>query len=78
MAKYREISPSLIGCSCVIKPTLGCYQNSKFGVVVDETKTLLKIRVEGESYNWKFSKKDMLRTGIEMKEVPCYKLEFNE
>jgi hypothetical protein len=62
----------------MIKPTHDSYQKSKSGVVVDETKTLLKIRVEGESYNWKFSKKDMLRTGVEMKEAPCYKLEFNE
>jgi hypothetical protein len=78
MAKYGEISPSSIGCSCVIKPTHGSYQNSRSGVVVDETKTRLNIRVEGESYNWKFSKKDMLRAGIEKNEVPCYELELNE
>jgi RNase P/RNase MRP subunit p29 len=78
MAKYGETSPSLIGCSCVIKSTHGSYQNSSSGVVVDETKTLLKIRVEGESYNWKFSKKDMLRTGGEMNDIAYYKLELNE
>jgi hypothetical protein len=78
MAKYGEISPSSIGCPCVIKPTHSSQQNSKSGVVVDETKTRLNIRVEGESYNWKFSKEDMLRTGIEMNEVSCYKLELHE
>jgi hypothetical protein len=62
----------------VINPTHDSYQNSKSGVVVDETKTRLNIHVEGEIYNWKFSKKDMLRTGIKKSEIPCYELELNE
>ncbi len=78
MAKYMELSPCLIGHSCVIKTTQGGHQKNKQGVIVDETLTLLKIRVDDECYNWKFSKKDMLRTEVEKTEFPCYMLELDE
>ncbi|WP_210467466.1 hypothetical protein [Vibrio crassostreae] len=76
MAEYGELSPSDIGRECILKPTHGAYQKAKSGVIIDETKTLLKVRVDGEIYNWKFSKKDMLRTGYDKSQFPRYELSF--
>jgi hypothetical protein len=76
MAKYGEISPSLIGETITVKPTEGGYQKDKEAVIMDETKTLLMVRVDGEMYNWKFSKKDLLRTGRDKNEFPRYMLDI--
>lgn len=76
MAEYGKLSPCDIGRPCLLNPTQGAYQKQKSGVVVDETKTILKVRVEGEIYDWKFSKKDMLRTGRDKNTFPCYQLLF--
>lgn len=78
MAVYGELSPCYIGRQCLINPTQGSYQKCKSGVVVDETKTLLKVRVEGEIYNWTFSKKDMLRAGKDKNQFPCYTLSLTD
>ncbi|AZS26369.1 hypothetical protein DYL72_15805 [Vibrio anguillarum] len=78
MAEYGELSPSEIGRECTLKPTQGAYQKRKSGVVVDETKTLLKVRVEGEIYYWKFSKQDMHRTGLDKNRFPRYTLSFTD
>ncbi|WP_347364394.1 hypothetical protein [Vibrio vulnificus] len=78
MAVYGELSPCDIGRQCLVNPTQGGYQKCKSGVVVDETKTLLKVRVEGEIYNWTFSKKDMLRTGKDKNQFPCYTLSLTD
>ncbi len=78
MAVYGELSPCDIGRQCLINPTQGGYRKCKSGVVVDETKTLLKVRVEGEIYNWTFSKKDMLRTGKDKNLFPCYTLSLTD
>lgn len=76
MAEYGELSPSEIGRECALKPTQGARQKAKSGVIIDETKTLLKVRVTGEIYVWKFSKKDMLRTGHDKNQFPRYELSF--
>lgn len=76
MAKYGELSPCDIGRECALKPTQGANQKAKSGVIIDETKTLLKVRVDGEIYTWKFSKKDMLRTGRDKSQFPRYELSF--
>lgn len=78
MAEYGCLSPCDIGRKCLIVPTEGGYQKSKSAVVMDETKTLLKVRVDGELYDWKFSKKDMLRTGHYKNDFPRYRLEIEE
>lgn len=43
MAEYGKLSPCDIGRPCLLNPTQGAYQKQKSGVVVDETKTLLRL-----------------------------------
>lgn len=75
MAKYGELSPCELGRECLLEPTQNFDLQKKSGVIVDETKTLLKVRVDGEYYldYWIFSKKNMLRTG---ENKVSYKLSF--
>lgn len=72
MADYGQLTPCDIGRECHLQPTEGHHNKAKHGVIIDETKTLLKVRVSEETVSWAISKKDMLRTGA----GPCYKLSF--
>ncbi len=58
----------------MIKPTEGAYQKPKAASIVRQTKTLFIVRPDDYTYNWTFSKSDMLRTGDDKHRFPRWKL----
>jgi hypothetical protein len=69
----NETEPSG-GRELKIVPTEGAYQKEKKATLVKETPAQYLVRVEGQMYDWRFSKKDMLRTGSDKKEFPKWML----
>ena len=62
--------------SISIVPTMGSYQSSKSATLIRETATLWVVQVEGEMGEWRFSKKDSLRTGFYKYYFPCYMIDI--
>jgi hypothetical protein len=59
----------------MLYPTEGGYQKPLTAKLLRETRTMFVVRVEGANYDWKFSKKDMLRAGAMKNEFPRYRIE---
>lgn len=59
-----------------IVPTQGCFQLPLSATLVRETATLWIVKVEGQMAEWKFSKKDKLRTGSYKYDFPGHMIDI--
>lgn len=57
-------------------PTQGGYQSVLTAILVRATKTQWIVRPNGIHYDWKFSKKDGLRTGSMKYAFPAYRIDL--
>ena len=65
-----------MGDNIELHPTEGGYQKVLAAVFVRETRTLLIVRPDGSTYDWRFSKKDMLRSGPMKSKFPRYRIKL--
>lgn len=63
-------------CTVRLIPTQGGYQSALTAALIRETKTQWVVRPNGVHYDWKFSKKDGLRTGSMKYKFPAYRIDL--
>lgn len=73
MAKYMELSPCIIGYECyVIEGNNELAKKS--GVIIDETKMLVRVQLENDLFEYRFSKRDMKPFGADKGFIEDYTL----